>query len=144
MLVGISDGEKVAFSVHLRGDKAVSLTGGSVVLFDQVLTNIGNGYNENSGAFTAPVAGTYFFTIYFMAGGTGKYAHLGIFVNGESKCTQYAEGPYGVGTCSIIEELSVGDVVNVKIFYPATSNLYGSSSSYKHQHGFVGLLYKKK
>ena len=142
IFVGSSE-EKVAFSAHILGNKAVSLTGGSIVVYDQILTNLGNGYNKNSGSFTVPVAGTYFFTIYFMTASTSS-SHLGIYVNGESKCTSRAGADYGVSTCSIIEELNVGDVVNVKVFHPSSSaKLYGSSTYYKHQHGFVGLLYKK-
>ncbi len=130
--------------MHLLGDKAVSLTEGSIVVYDQVLTNLGNGYNENSGTFTAPLAGTYYFSIYFMT--SAGYAHLGIFVNGERSCTSYAQADYGVATCAVIEELNVGDVVNVKVSYPGSSTkLYGNSNpnGYKHQNGFVGLLYTK-
>ncbi len=70
-LIGFGE-EKVAFSVHLLGDKVVSLSAGSIVTYDQVLLNLGNGYNKNSGSFTAPVAGTYFFTIYTQCQKSGK------------------------------------------------------------------------
>ena len=35
---------------------------GHLMQFDNVLTNIGNGYNHNDGVFTCPQTGTYFIT----------------------------------------------------------------------------------
>ena len=137
-----SSEEKVAFSAHIPGDKPMPVSLGSVILFDEVLTNLGNGYNKNSGSFTAPVAGTYSLSIYFMAN-HGRQCHLGIYVNGESKCTAYARDADMSG-CAIIEYINVGDVVNVKVFHGNDNTLYGSVGfNYKHQSGFVGLLYKK-
>ena len=46
------------------GDVAV----GSVVIFDDVRTNIGNHYDASNGRFTAPIAGTYAFFVYGMSG----------------------------------------------------------------------------
>ena len=144
MLTFLADSteEKVAFSAHILGDKSMPVSLGSVILFDEVLTNLGNGYNKNSGSFTAPVAGTYSLSIYFMAD-HGKHCHLGIYVNGESKCTAYAND-IDMSGCAIIEYLDVGDVVNVKVFHATDNTLYGSvGANYKHQSGFIGLLYKK-
>ncbi len=142
MLTG-SDNENVAFSVHLLGDKKINLPAGSVVIYDQVVTNIGNGYNKHTGIFTVPTAGTYFFNIYFMSYNPSTTA-LGIFVNNEVQCTSYGNTNYGVGTCSIIKDLNVGDVVSVVTlsYYTAGAHLYGSGAGYKHNHGFVGLLHK--
>ncbi len=135
--------DKVAFSAHILGDKPMPLSLGSVVLFDQVLTNLGNGYEKNSGSFTAPIGGTYSLSIYFMADHTVQ-CHLGIYVNGESKCTAYAVQPLGMASCAIIEDLNLGDVVNVKIFFGNANSLHGNAgANYKHQSGFIGFLYKK-
>ncbi len=111
--------------------------------FDQVLANLGNGYNKDSGSFTAPVAGTYSFSLYFMADHT-KHCHLGIYINGEIKCTAYGVAPVGMASCAIMEYLNMGDVVNVKVFNDDNNKLYGSVGyGYKHQSGFIGFLYKK-
>ena len=36
---------------------------GQTVVFDHVITNIGNAYNHHTGHFTAPYDGLYFFTV---------------------------------------------------------------------------------
>ena len=40
-------------------------TDGSIIQYDQVVTNLGNGYNTASGSFTALQHGYYVFTIFF-------------------------------------------------------------------------------
>ena len=42
------------------------------IVFDNVLTNVGDGYNEFSGLFTAPSSGVYFFTWTIYSGGNGE------------------------------------------------------------------------
>ena len=141
-----SDQENVAFSVHLLGDKHIIWPAGTVVVYDQILSNSGNGYNKDSGIFTVPTAGTYFFNMYCMSY-KPLYAALGIFVNNEVQCTSYGNTNYGVGTCSIIKDLNVGDVVSVKTlsYYTAGAHLYGDpTAGHKHTNGFVGLLYKTR
>ena len=51
------------------------------IVFNNVLSNVGNGYNETTGIFTAPRNGTYQFTLVTMATGGGHYAQLRL--NGE-------------------------------------------------------------
>ncbi|XP_070575151.1 complement C1q tumor necrosis factor-related protein 4-like [Ptychodera flava] len=50
---------KVAFSVA-RTTGMTSNPSQQVVIFDHVFTNVGNGYDANTGFFTCPVSGTYF------------------------------------------------------------------------------------
>ena len=130
---------KIAFSVHLQGDQRTTLSTGDVVVYDQLLTNLGNDYNKNNGLFTTRIPGTYFFTLYLMT--TDDYSHLGIYVNDDLQCTAFGEPHHGVATCSIIRELSRGDVVSVKVFRDGAS-LHGDRGGWKYQNGFIGLLYK--
>lgn len=53
-----SDGKKVAFMAQLSTALINPLVN-TVVVFDAVLTNAGNGYNSGSGIFVAPVSGLY-------------------------------------------------------------------------------------
>ena len=50
------------------------------IVFDRVQTNVGNGYNESTGVFTAPSSGVYFFTWTIYSGGNGE-TQFQIFVN---------------------------------------------------------------
>lgn len=57
----VKDPVMVGFSVHLRNRVT---TGGlrPTIKFEHVVTNVGNGYDVNTGIFTAPVPGLYFFS----------------------------------------------------------------------------------
>ena len=47
----------VAFSVALEHN--ITLSMGEHVVYDKILVNVGNAYNQNSGEFTVPVDGLY-------------------------------------------------------------------------------------
>ena len=112
---------------------------GSILVFDVVLINIGDGYNKNSGAFTASVHGIYFFMLSFMTYGNEVTA-LGIYVNDVVLCTGYEQNLSGSASCSAMTELQVGDIINVR----ATRNsaLHYVRPAYKNQNALVGFLYK--
>ena len=69
----------IAFYVHLP-EEEYSATEGSIIQYDQVVTNLGNGYNTTSGSFTALQHGYYVFNIFFQTV-TDSDSDLGLFVN---------------------------------------------------------------
>jgi len=59
---------RVAFFVGLS-DNLGPVSDHSDVVFDRVVTNIGNAYNKDTGRFTAPVNATYQFNVVISAQG---------------------------------------------------------------------------
>lgn len=53
---------KVSFSLGLKSN-SLTLGTGQTVKYDTVLTNDGNEYDDRTGVFTCPVAGTYMFIV---------------------------------------------------------------------------------
>ncbi|XP_061826526.2 complement C1q tumor necrosis factor-related protein 3-like [Nerophis lumbriciformis] len=69
--------EHVAFAVALKSDSDEAgdigpLTTDTRVVFKRVVTNVGGGYDSDTGIFTAPVKGLYFITFTGAAGETGS------------------------------------------------------------------------
>ena len=54
--------KSVSFSVSVRA-KELPLGAGQTVIYDEVLTNEGNGYDDRTGVFKCPYAGTYIFVV---------------------------------------------------------------------------------
>nr|XP_022300497.1 complement C1q tumor necrosis factor-related protein 3-like [Crassostrea virginica] len=79
------DGEKikskaVAFQVYLK-NSITSLGNGQILKYDQLVTNIGGGYNTTTGKFTAPADGVYSFSWTYMTK-KGAACYIGGVVNG--------------------------------------------------------------
>ncbi|XP_073330700.1 complement C1q tumor necrosis factor-related protein 3-like [Pagrus major] len=74
---------KVSFSALLeKGGAYGPFNKDTTLVYNQVFTNIGDAYNSSTGVFTAPVAGVYYFTLFYHAG--GEHASiLWLFKNSE-------------------------------------------------------------
>ncbi|XP_034053534.1 complement C1q-like protein 3 [Gymnodraco acuticeps] len=64
----------VIFSAATGGGKCGPFNTNTTFIYRTAITNIGDAYSPSTGVFVAPVAGVYYFTIFFHAG--GKYATL--------------------------------------------------------------------
>lgn len=86
------------------------------IIFDDVETNIGNGYNSRIGIFTAPVSGTYVFYTSILVY-NNREIFCRIVVNGVNKANAYARGTdnrLDQGSQLIVVQLHQGDQVAVQ------------------------------
>ncbi|ELT87572.1 hypothetical protein CAPTEDRAFT_183227 [Capitella teleta] len=116
--------KNVAFFAGLS-DNIGPVTKHTDILFDQVVTNEGSGYDATTGRFTAPVNGTYQFNVVISAQGRQKAAVM-ILKNGIMVATVWAESiPFWATSSNIvILSLEKGDSVWLALLNRA-SHLHG-------------------
>jgi hypothetical protein len=115
------------------GNVAASAT---VLIFNDIQTNIGSGYNSGTGRFTAPVTGNYFFTFSTCNAG-GGYMEGNIHINGGQALngrTTGADVNSDSYTISGVLRLSVNDYVEV---ITNTGTHYGGSEKICYFTGFL-------
>lgn len=113
------------------------------MIYPNVITNLGGGYNRATGVFTAPVSGTYiFFTS--VVSWDNKNISTDIVLNGNSKVRTFADSRgfnvpehyvYQTGTNLVCLQLQVGDRVWVRK-YSGTGYIVHSTP----MHTFSGYL----
>lgn len=102
------------------------------VVFDVIVTNLGNAYNNHVGVFVAPVAGTYVFSTTLVSRHFAA-AHAQFVVNGSDITNMYVSGgSSGTGddttSQTIVLQLQKGDDVSVQNLDP-DKGFYGVSHS---------------
>eukprot|EP00105_Crassostrea_gigas_P040123 XP_019924271.1 PREDICTED: complement C1q-like protein 3 [Crassostrea gigas] len=113
------------------------------IIYRDVITNLGGGYNPTNGVFTAPVSGTYVFFTTVVSWDDGNIS-TDIVLNGNSKVRTFADSRgfhtpeqyvYQTGTNLVSLHLQVGDRVWVR--------KYSGTGSIAHptpMHTFSGYL----
>lgn len=127
---------KVGFSVGLKSN-SLTLGAGQTVKYDTVLTNDGNGYDDRTGVFTCPVAGTYMFVVDSLS-----YQGLWLYLKVNKKVTGklhvspsgYNGNPFIQISRTVIVKLKSGDHVKVENY---ASNGYIHYGMYS---GFSGTM----
>jgi len=117
----------VMFSAYL--DHAATYYTGTVIVFNQVFTNVGNSYNQSTGVFTCPVAGYYVFDVHIV-GDYDKYAGVVLRQNGHNGTRlawAFADDQMGLQSASayVGVVLHQGDTVEVVTYVPSTLHQNG-------------------
>ncbi|KAK9514878.1 hypothetical protein VZT92_025561 [Zoarces viviparus] len=131
---------KVAFSASLltSGDGNTESEGHVPLIYRNVFTNIGNHYDPNTGHFTAPVRGVYYFRF------TGHVAHsdrsmiMRLVKNGRLMVTAgdrstTSTDPEDNASNGVVLQLEVGDAVSIQMNGEVWDDLY-------HRTTFSGFL----
>ena len=110
---GVTDSSRlVAF--HAKLSRSPQLSGGQKLVLANPVTNIGQGYNSNTGVFTVPLSGLYFLAASGSVAGNNHRAYLQMEMNGTVIARSYAyqeKGHYQTGACNVIKRLSKGTQV---------------------------------
>ncbi|XP_061785860.1 cerebellin-1-like [Nerophis lumbriciformis] len=81
----------------------------TTLVFKRVVTNVGHGYDPNTGVFTAPVKGLYFVIFTGSVGNSGTL-NAAVIKNGDNMFAIFdTKGPYNSVTNGMTLELEVGD-----------------------------------
>ena len=88
-----------------------------VLTFDNVITNVGNGYHHHSGLFIAPRTGLYVFTWSFRIQ-NDAYISTELVVNESAKSAVYFDANPGIGgnkAGTVVTHVNQGDDVFVRV-----------------------------
>uniref|UniRef100_A0A8C7HCQ1 Myosin-7B n=1 Tax=Oncorhynchus kisutch TaxID=8019 RepID=A0A8C7HCQ1_ONCKI len=133
------DRRQVAFSVGLTDSGYVGPFQTEITLvYEKIFTNIGNGYDTNSGMFSAPVRGVYYFTFTSMGREPGQKMGVYLVKNGEQMIYNVQDnfhGGYEYMTGAVALELEKDDLVYLRL--PKGWGLY--DDNYNHI-VFTGIL----
>ncbi|XP_036453100.1 complement C1q tumor necrosis factor-related protein 3-like [Colossoma macropomum] len=113
--------KKVAFSASLlasgEGHTGPMNPVPSPLIYKKVFSNYGNGYDSNTGIFTAPIKGVYFFRFYAFCHPGTKMA-VSLYKNDERQCSVFTWKPVTNGNASngIVLTLEEGDRIYTKLW----------------------------
>ncbi|XP_071150166.1 cerebellin-1-like [Mytilus edulis] len=132
---------KVAFDAILTHNLDHSSIGDTTIVFDSILTNVGNAYKKDLGAFIAPVLGVYLFTYTIHAGGASHIFGT-LMLNGQRKTSIHVDGSsqsilIASSSRTTILTLNQGDRVYIHILKNSRGLL--SSTNYGNS-AFAGAL----
>ncbi|XP_060063272.1 C1q-related factor-like [Ylistrum balloti] len=103
----------IAFSAGLTNGTELHVT--TNMTYDRVFVNSGNGYNNSTGVFTAPLGGTYVF-MYHALSQANQQLWLDIYHNSDYIATGYAhaKNDYASSSNSVVLTIARGDAVYIR------------------------------
>ncbi|CAK6983975.1 complement C1q tumor necrosis factor-related protein 3-like [Scomber scombrus] len=129
---------KVAFSAGLTDSGSVGpFDFETTLIFSKIITNIGRGYNQTAGVFTAPLRGLYFFS--FTAADYLK-GYMGLYLYRNNQPIIFNldlndHGGYASTSNAVVLQLEEGDLVRLGL--PASYRLYDDSRNFSVFSGFL-------
>ncbi|XP_050950022.1 cerebellin 13 [Labeo rohita] len=131
--------KKVAFSVGLLASGSQSFgpfDTRKTLLYQKIFTNVGNAYDPNTGTFTAPVNGVYFFRFYVHAHTPNQMA-VSLHKNDQLQCSVYSLKPESNanGSNGVVLSLQKGDEVYTQLW--ENSWVFDDGNSYTSFSGFL-------
>ena len=120
--------ETVAFTATVT--QRMTSTNGQTLVFPHIITNVGGGYNGNTGVFTAPRDGVYVFFCKITSHVNSSDMYFEFTLNGSAKTRNLVLGrsanPYRTSSNSIVLQLAHGDRVWIKMFQGDKQFGYGA------------------
>lgn len=103
----------VAFHAEFGADP-VPMGPNAPLIFDRVLTNVGDGYDVITGNFRAPVSGTYMFVLNYM-GDINTYVYVNMYVDNTEVDYSISHGDGIIWDhLSLVEHLEAGQHAHLK------------------------------
>ncbi|XP_073704869.1 complement C1q-like protein 4 isoform X2 [Garra rufa] len=134
-----NEGKKVAFSAGLM-EFGTGHTGpfniGKTLVYKKVFNNIGGAYDSNTGIFTAPMKGAYYFRFYGHCHG-GTTMAVSLLKNGETQCSLHSSKRSSNGNASngVVLTLEIGDQISTRLW--ENTWVYDDPASYTSFGGFL-------
>ncbi|XP_036453106.1 complement C1q-like protein 2 [Colossoma macropomum] len=132
--------KKVAFSASLlasgEGHTGPMKPVPSPLIYKKVSSNYGNGYDPNTGIFTAPIKGVYFFRFYAHCQGGTKMA-VSLYKNDQGQCSVFHGKPeyHENASNGTVLTLEKGDRIYTKLW--DDSWVFDDPNSYTSFSGFL-------
>ena len=115
---------------------------GATILFRDVLLNLGEAYNSDTGVFTAPYGGIYLFTVQLCIGHS-RYTDYGLVVDGVYRDVARYDNNYAGVSCHKLTTtvlLKSGNKVWVKVITTTGRNMILEHSDSNFRTSFSGVL----